>query len=147
MKVVLTIIGVILVLLLFGTMLGGITDARTDERTDTFVAVVTGVGETDADVELVAELYDEDILNVVSITSDNALDGPLPDAYVAVGNTLTVRGLAASDTRTITVEYRYDALTGDAAPAGTFMSLIPLFIGIAIILIIVAAMVAAFRNR
>lgn len=147
MKVAFTIVGVVIVLLLFGTMMTGINSARTDERTDAFAAVVTGVGETEADVVLVADLYGENILNVVSITSDNALDAPLPDSYTAATNTLTVRGLAASDTRALDVEYQYDAMTGDAAPAGTFLGFVPVFVAIAIVAIVVGAIIAAFVTR
>lgn len=147
MKVAVTIIGVILVLLLFGTMLGGITSARTDERTDSFAAVTTGVGETEADVILVTDIYGDDILNVIEITSDLNTDAPLPDAYVAGTNTLTVRGLTASDSRNLDITYRYNALTGDSATAGTFMGFVPLFVIIALVVIVVGAMVAAFSHR
>lgn len=147
MKVAMTIIGVIVIILLFGTMMSGLSEARTDERTDAFAGVTTGVGVVEADVVLVAELYSDDILQVVSITSDNGSDAPLPDSYTPATNTLTVRGLAASDTRGLSVVYKYDALTGDSAPAGRFMGFLPFFIVIAVVLILVGVMVAAFKNR
>lgn len=147
MKIALTIIGVILVLLLFGTMMHGITDARTDERTDAFGAVVTAGGDFDTDVVLVADLYDNNVLNVTSITSSLNTDVPIVDSYVAGTNTLTIKGLTASETRTLTVIYKYDALTGDAATAGTFLGFTPLFVIIAVVVVVIGAIVAGFASR
>ena len=147
MKTILLVIGVIVVILMFSTLMGGIKTAQTDERTDTFAAVTTGGGIVEADVVLVADIYGNDILNVVSITSDLNTDAPLPDTYVAGTNILTVRGLTASQTRTLTVVYQYSALTGDAESAGTFLGFTPLLIGISIVVIIIAGLVMAFKNR
>ena len=147
MKVVMTIVGVILVLLLFSTMLGGIEAAQTDVRTDTFGAVVTAPAATTAPVVLVADLYDGSVLKVDSVTSDLGTDVPLVDSYVAATKTLTVRGLTADASRTLTVVYKYGALTGDSAAAGTFMDFLPLFIIIALVVIVVACMIAAFAHR
>jgi hypothetical protein len=146
MKIVITIIGVILILLLFGTMLGGINEAQTDERTDGFAAVVTGGGITTAPVVLVADLYDNDILNVVDITSDLITDVPLVGTYVPGTNTLNVVGLTAADTRTLTVTYEIDALTGSPG-VGSFFNFLPLLVVIALVIIVVAAMIAAFKSR
>lgn len=147
MKAAFTIVGVVVVLILFGTMMAGINAAETDERTDDFAGVATGMGVTEADVVLVTDLDGNDILSVVEITSDNIADAPLPDTYVGGTNTLTVRGLNDNDTRGLSVTYKYDALTGDAAPAKSFLGMVPLFVGIAILLIIVGAGIAAFANR
>jgi len=146
MKSALAIIAVIMVLFMFGTMLSGIQGAQTDERDDAFAAVATGVGVTEADVELVADLYDEDILNVVDIASDNEDDAPLADSYAALTNTLTVRGLNANDTRTLEVTYQYDAMTGDASIVGSFFDLMPTLVVIALVLIIVGAMIMGYRS-
>lgn len=147
MKAVLAIIGVIIIIVLFGTMLAGIHSAKTDERTDAFAAVVTGGGVTEADVVLVTDIYDGDILNVISITSDNVLDAPLPDSFVGATNTLTIRGLAAADTRDLVVIYEYDALAGQGDTTGTFLDMLPIFIAIATAVIIVGAIVLVFVNR
>lgn len=145
MKVALTVIGVIIVLAMFGTMLGGINAAETDERTDVFAAVVTGLGETTADVILVADIFDNNILNVTSITSDNVLDAPLPDTYVEGTNTLTVRGLNANDTRGLTIVYEYDALDDQAV--GTLFGLLPLLVVVAVIMILIGVGIMAVRHR
>jgi len=146
MKVIFTIIGVVMVLLLFGTMMGGITEAQTDERTDAFGAIVTGGGDVDAAVVLVGDLYGNDILNVTSVTSDLVTDVPLVSVYVPGTNTLTIIGLTASDTRTLTVIYLIDALT--ASPGvSTFFGLLPLLVVIALVVVVVAGMIVAFKNR
>ena len=147
MKVVLTIIGVIVVLLMFGTLLLGIGEAQTDARTDSFGAVVTGGGITTADVVLVAALYGDSNLNVTSIASSLGTDVPIVGTYTANTRTLQVNGLTASQTRTLTVIYKYDVLTGDKAPVGTFLGFIPTLVIIAVVVIIIAALVMAFKNR
>ena len=146
MKVVLTIIGVILVLLMFGLMMGGIKDAQTDSRTDTF-SVTTAPAATTADVVLVADLYNDSILEITGLTSDVSTDNALPDSYVSATRTLTVRGLDDDETRTLTVTYRYDALTGDSASTGSFLGFIPIFVIIAVVLILVGGMIAVFSRR
>jgi hypothetical protein len=147
MKSVMAIIGVIIILALFGTMMMGLNAAKTDERTDTFAAVATGMAATTADVVLVTDIFNNSLLSVVSITSDNVGDAPLPDVYTAGSNTLTVRGLKANDTRALTVVYDYDALTGESAPASTVLNIVPIIIVIALLLIIVGAAIAAFARR
>lgn len=147
MKIAFAIIGVIVILILFGTMMTGINTAKTDERTDIFAAVVTGVGETEADVVLVTDIYDDNILNVVQILSDNEDDAPLPDSYLPGSNTLTVRGLNANDTRDLEVTYQYDALTGEAEPTARFLDMLPIFVGIGALMIVVGGIVAVFINR
>lgn len=147
MKTVLVIIGVIVVLLLFGVMLGGINSAQTDNRTDAFGAVVTGGGVTTANVVLVGDLYENDVLNVISITSDLGTDVPLVGTYTALTRTLQVTGLTAAETRTLTVTYEINALTGDNAPVGSFFGFLPIIIVVALVAIVIAAVVAAFKNR
>jgi hypothetical protein len=144
MRAALAVIGVIIILILFGTMMGGITAAQTAERVDAFAAVTTGGGIVEADVVLVADPFNGAL---TSIVSTEVLDAPLPDAYVAGANTLTVRGLNPSDTRTLTVTYLYGALTGTAASTGTFLGLIPIFIAIAALLILIGAGFAVYSSR
>jgi len=124
-------------------MMTGLNAAQTDERTDTF-AVDTGVGETDADVVLVADLFNNSLISVTDITSNCTTDNPLPDDYTSTSNTLSVRGLDTDTSRTLEVTYQYDALTGDSAPASTFMGLVPLFVIVAAVVILVASGIGGF---
>ena len=144
MKAVFVIIGVIIVILMFGVMVGGIKSAQTAERTDLYNS--TTAAETDEDVVLVGTLYDEDLLNV-TITSDLPADAPVPNTYTAVSRTLNIEGLAANETRQLTVTYLYGSLTGAAASAGTFLGLTPLLVAIGVLLLIVAVIVAAMKSR
>jgi hypothetical protein len=145
MKSVFVIIGVIVVILMFGVMISGIKSAQTAERIDLYNSV-TGGGDFDTDVVLVGTLYDDDLLNA-TITSDNALDAPVPTLYVPLTRTLTVSGLVASDTRQLTVTYLYGSLTGAAASAGTFLGITPLLVAVGVLLLIVAVLVTAFKSR
>lgn len=147
MRAALAVIGAIIILVLFGTMMVGIKSAQTSERSDVFNAVTTGAGATTANVVLVADPFENDKLNVSSIISSNALDAPLPDSYVSASNTLTVRGLKDGDTRNLTVTYLYGSLTGKAAPTGQFLGMIPLFVGIAIVVIIIGAGIFVFAHK
>lgn len=146
MKTAFTIIGAIIVLVLFGTMLMGIREAQTDEQEDAFGAVVTGGGITQADVVLTAPLYGEVLTNVVSITSGLGTDVPLATDYTVLTRTLEVSGLTASQTRTLTVTYQYGALD-DYMGVNTFFGFIPFLVGIAIVAIIIGSIVLAFKNR
>jgi len=68
--------------------------------------VVTGEAETTGAVVLNYALLDDDVANVTSITSTEATDVPVADSYVAGTKTLTVSGLTASKTRTLTTTYK-----------------------------------------
>jgi uncharacterized membrane protein len=147
MKIVMTIIGVILVILMFPLFILGNHAAQTTQRTDNYGAVTTGGGITTTTLTLVTDLYENNPLNVVSITSSLNTDVPIVGAYTAISHELVVNGLTASETRTLTVTYEYAALTGTSAAAGTFFGFMPLLVVIAIVVIVIAALVAAFKNR
>ena len=144
MKTAFVIIGAIVVLLLFGTMLGGINDAQTDSRTDNFI-VATAPADTDADVVLVGSLYGASVLNVTSITSTDGTDVPLVGTYTALTRTLGIEGLNDDSSRTLTVTYKIDGLTGYTG-VGSFFGFIPLLIVVAVVVMLVAGGMAAFRR-
>ncbi len=146
MKTAFAIIGAILILVLFGTMISGMREAQTDEQEDNFGAEVTAPGTTTADVVLTAPLYGEELTNIVSITSTLGTDVPLATDYTPLTRTLEVSGLDDDASRTLTVTYLFGAL-GDYVGVGTFLGLTPLLVGIGAVIIIVAAMVLAFKNR
>ena len=148
MKVVMTIIGVILIILLSGTMLGGIDEAKTDDRTDTILVVTAANGgsPTTGTAVLVAELYDDAIANVVSITFNDAREVATPTLYTALTRTLTVGGLNDDASRSLTITYKVDALA-DYTAVGSFFGFLPLIVVIAAVVIVIAAMVGAFKNR
>jgi len=145
MKAIFAVIGVIIILFLFGTMLTGITSAQTDSRIDTFASVTTGVGETEADVDLVTDPFNDNILNITSITSNNDDDAPLPDYYLTSTNTLTVRGLNASDTRTLIVTYNYGSLGDNSETIDRLLDIMPMLVAVAAIIILVVACFAGYQ--
>ena len=144
MKTVFVIIGVIVIILMFGVMVSGIKSAQTAERTDLYNS--TTAAETDEDVVLVGSLYADDLLNV-TITSDLPADAAVPNAYNPVTRSLNVEGLAPNDDRQLTVTYLYGSLTGAAASAGKFLGLTPLLVAVGVLLLVVAVIVTAFKSR
>ena len=88
--------------------------------------VTTGAAETTADVVLRYALLDGLVANVVSITSSEGTDTPTADSYVEASRTLTVGGLTADTTRTLTITYKTDisAYTG----LGSIVKVAPLIV-------------------
>ena len=103
--------GVILLFAAMPTFMGSLDEVKVDPVTQAFETVTTGVGELTADVVLTQDLYGNRTTSVNTVTSDNVLDTPVASTYASATNTLTVSGLVASDTRTITVNYNVDALS------------------------------------
>jgi len=93
----------------------GIYDFITDVREDTFT-VTTGVGSTNATVQLFKAIYDDDT-NTIELSSNDADDIPLYSSYNATNRNLVVTGLSENITRTLTVNYDIDALSNSAAVA------------------------------
>lgn len=103
--------GVILLFNFFPTVTDSTHDLQVDVDVQIEATVTTGAAETTADVVLDEELWKSRTTSVTSITSDNVTDEPAADSYVEATQTLTVSGLAESDTRELTITYEYDALT------------------------------------
>ena len=120
-----------------------INDFRSSDYVEPHI-VVTGVGETEADVVLSQELFGDHTSNV-TITSDNEGDAPIPDTYISASQTLTVSGLNASDTRTLTITYKIDALV-DYFGAGIGARVWPVFIILGIIGLVAAAVYNATKH-
>lgn len=99
----------------------GVYDFRTDERTDSF-AVTTAVATTNATVQLLVALYNNDPVSL-SFTSNNTDDNPTYSSYNATSRALGVAGLAANSTHTLGVTYDIDAVTGSGLD--TFMDYLP----------------------
>lgn len=101
-------IAVIALFLLLGAFASPINDGiktwRTDDVSENF-NVTTGAGETGDNVTLSYDLYQAATAEVQSITSDNVSDTPVANSYVEATKALEITGLAASDTRVLTVAY------------------------------------------
>ena len=92
-------------------------DVMESDSATTYVAsfteddeAITGVGETTADIVLTYDLYEAGVGNVESITSTEGTDTPTADSYVEATKTLTVGGLIASATRTLTTTYETESM-------------------------------------
>lgn len=126
-SVLMGIIMVAVMFVLFPIVMDSSHELQTDSLTQAEAAVVTGVGETTADVVLDEALWSDSNAYVTSVTSDNGADTPVAGTYVAGTQTLTVTGLAASDTRTLTLVYEYDGLT-DYTGMGQMVAVAPLLL-------------------
>lgn len=144
MRSVPLIIGAIVVILLLGAVMTSITAFRTDDYSDLFIST-TGGGESTESVILSQELYDSATYNVISISSNNTLDAPLPYSYAAATHTLTVSGLNTADSRLLTIDYRIDGLS-EFPGAGAGSATLPMFLILGVIGAIVGAVVSASRS-
>jgi hypothetical protein len=100
----------------------GVYDFKTDKRTDTFNLVTTPVGSTNATVQLLKYIYDND-LSTVEISSNNTADLPLYFSYNGTSRALVIAGLSANSTHSFNVSYDVDALGMPAMI--TFVNLLP----------------------
>jgi len=107
---VVVIIGLFVIFQMFPSFMDATHDVITDE-TSVSGNVTTGAAETTGTVGLTFGLYQDEITNVVSITSTEGSDTPAASSYAAASDLLTVSGLAANSTRILTVTYDWDATT------------------------------------
>ena len=93
--------------------------------------VTTALAETTAEVVLEHELYEADVLNVVSITSTLGTDVPVADSYVEATKTLTVGGLTVDSIRNLATTCETESM-GVYTGLGSIAKVAPLmvFIGL-----------------
>lgn len=126
-SVLMGIIMVAVMFVLFPIVMDASHELQTDAYEQVEANVVTGAMETDADVVLDRALWGGATANVLSITSDEVTDVPVANTYTGATNTLNIRGLAADDTRTLTITYEVDALT-DYTGMGQMVAVAPLLL-------------------
>lgn len=103
-KVILSIVGLIFLLFLAGTILPDVVDDTVADPYAENFEVNTGVGETSTVEELAYEHYFGDLTNL-SATSDNSNDDPVVMDYDELTYDVTVAGLEASASRVLTINY------------------------------------------
>ena len=82
--------------------------AANPQTTTTDITVATSVAGTTANATLLTELWENDITNVISMTSNiTETTGPTAVSYTAADNNLLMSGLTVNQTRTVAVVY-YD---------------------------------------
>lgn len=123
------LIGILALFLLFGAfatpILDGIKGWRTEDTTQSFI-VTTGAGETTANVTLTKNLYNDDVSEVIALSSTNGTEAPVATSYDDTTLNLLISALNASITRTLTVEYY-------GLPDNTVMDAIGPFLGFLVI--------------
>lgn len=123
-KVFLMILAVFLLLGAFATpILDGIKGWRTEGTTEAH-AVTTGAGVTTANVTLSNDLFQDDVSEVITITSNITGEEPIATTYTAATNRLLVSALNASATHTLTVNYRADSDSTVMAALGPFLAIL-----------------------
>jgi hypothetical protein len=141
MKIVTTLFGCVFVLMMFGGVMLAIHNFRGRTFTEPHT-IATGAGITSANITLAADVMDGDNTNI-TITSNNALDEPVPFAYDSATRQITVNGLNASDTRILTISYPIAQLDGFT---DTAVRLIPAYIIVAVICAVAGACYFAFKR-
>ena len=132
------LIFVVVLFSIFPLVLTGTDETLTDPSTETG-NITTGAGVTTGTISLSPALYNDDITSVTGISSSYGSDTPSASSYNGATDILTVGGLAESQTRTITVEYVYEA-TSDYTGLTSFVRLAPMLLFMAIIGVIIGAL-------
>jgi len=144
-KVILSIVGLVVGLLLIANVLPGVVDdVATEDYSEPFVTV-TGEGVTSANETLSYASYYEDLTGLEA-TSDNEDDIPVVLAYDDDDYIVTVGGLHASDTRILTIDYIREAhqeFTGFSS----FIRLTPLFCVLGLIVACIWGLFSAWKSR
>ena len=143
MKSVIIILAAMVLMLFAPATLASVDDWRSREYTEPRI-VVTGGGVITSDIVLVNDLFSNATANA-TITSSDVDDAPYPSTYVSATKTLTVAGLAASTTRTLTVNYRIDRLA-DYLGAGIAAKVLPALFLLGIFGLIAASVYQGTRH-
>ena len=107
-KVITSIVALILLLILAGSILPGVVDDVAAEDYSENFENTTGAGVTSGNETLSYAHYYEDLTNL-SASSDNGDDTPVVLAYDEDDYIVTVGGLHASDSRILTIDYVREA--------------------------------------
>ena len=146
-KTVIGIIAIAVLMMMFPFVMSATHDLQTDDITDTFADVTTGVGITEADVVLTYDTFHSTIADVGTIVSSLGTDVPVAGTYVAATKTLTITGLTESETRDFTaVPYENDALE-DYTGMGALVAFTPLLIWLSILAAVLGGMYVSFKGR
>ena len=144
-KVILSIVGLVIGLMLIANVLPDvITDTASDDYSEPF-SVATGVGVTNTTETLSYAHYFED-LTELSASSDNEADTPVVMTYDEDTYDVVVNGLAASDTRILTISYVREAhqqFTGFSS----FVRLLPFIAVIGLLIACIWGIFSAVKSR
>jgi len=145
MKVILMIVAVIFGLIFIGQLMpDAVNSVITESYSENFEAV-TGVGETSTEETLSYANYFEDLTDM-SVSSDNSADSPAITDYDETDYTTTVSGLAASDSRILTITYAREANT-EFTGFSQFIRLLPFIMIIALVGLCLWGLYSSWQNR
>lgn len=144
-KVILSILGLVIGLMLItGPLVDVVSDVATDDYSENFENT-TGAGETSGNETLGYAHYYEDLTDL-SAESDNGSDTPVILDYDVDDYIVTVGGLAASDTRILTIDYVREAHQEFTGFTG-FIRLTPFLFGMGLIIACLWGLFSAWKSR
>jgi hypothetical protein len=144
-QVILSIFGIIIGLMLItGVLLDVIVDVASEDYSEPF-SVTTGVGVTSTDETLSYASYYEDLTGLAA-TSDNESDTPVVMAYDEDDYIVTVAGLAASDSRILTISYVREA-HNEFTGFSPFARILPFLLGIGLFIAGIWGIFSAWKSR
>lgn len=123
-KVFVAILGVFLLLGVFATSINtGIKGWRTVDTTESAV-VTTAAGITTANVTLTGDLFQNNITEVISITSNVTGEEPVATSYASSTNRLLVSALDANTSHRLTLNYYAESENTVLRVIGPFLALL-----------------------
>lgn len=148
MKGILALFGIVALIALFPFLFQLMDNARTDDYAETFVGVATGVGIVSGNVTLGQDLWSSAITSVNSVTSNETGDSPSANSYNGTSLELTINGLAESDNRTLTVDYKIQSpyLASVTGIDNVFVVII-YFLVLGLIAYLIGVIYSAWTNR
>jgi len=119
---------VLAIFLLLGAFSSPIADGikgwRTEDTTEAYASVTTAAGVTTANVTLANDLYQDDVSEVITITSNVTGESPVATSYITATKKLLVSALNAATTRTLTINYYAETDSDILRVVGPFLSLL-----------------------
>jgi hypothetical protein len=144
-KIIIGVVGLILVLILAGTVLPDVIDTTASDDYSEPFAVTTGAGITTTNETLSYDNYYTDLTGLTA-ESDNEADTPIVMSYDEDTNEIRVSGLVESDSRTLTIGYYREAGT-EFYGFGGFMRLLPFLVIVGGIVACIIGIYSGVKNR
>jgi hypothetical protein len=122
-KVLFIVLAIFLLLGVFATpILDGVKSWRTQDVTENFV-VTTASGVTTSNITIGQVLFQSDVAQVLSVTSNDTGEAPVATAYYETTNKLLMSALNPSTTRTLTVNYYAESESSIMQALGPFLGI------------------------
>ena len=142
MKSIIIIFAAMLLIIATPFVFTAIDDGVTEATTNSFANVPVGSG--NATVTLSRSIYNNDVQAVTGVTSNESADAPTAFTFNSVSKALLVTGLAASNNRTLSVEFQIDSTKLPTSGGTIYATLIRWFWIFTIVGTIIGAIYAFF---